>query len=109
MISITVLLKIHSSQIAASLEAGAYVRKLLTKVREEIRLTDTSSSLKTVYLHALQVFCPWRLQMSESTNQSEPLLGTMLEIVLGNLSDFTWLHLCFMQMKQGCNRVPLYI
>jgi len=47
--------------------------------------------------------------MAESTNQCEQLLGTTLDIVIDSLSDFTWLHLLFTQMKQGCNKVPLYV
>lgn len=86
------------------------LQKLMARVREEIRLKDNFSNLKTVFLHPLHVFCPWRLILGDSTNQSEPLLETMLEIiVIDSLSDFTWLHLLFIQMKERCNKVTLYL
>lgn len=82
------------------------MQKLMARVREEIRLKDNFSNLKTVFLHPLHVFCPWRLILGDSTNQSEPLLEI---IVIDSLSDFTWLHLLFIQMKERCNKVTLYI
>ena len=85
------------------------MQRLVTRVREEIRLKNIFSNLKTVVLHRLNVFYPRRLRMAESTNQCEQLLGTTLDIVIDSLSDFTWLHLLFTQMKQGCNKVPLYV
>lgn len=73
----------------------------MARVREEIRCKDIFSKLKTVYLHPLHVFYPCTLRMGESTKQSELLLGTVLEIVIDNLSNYTWLYLLFTQMKQA--------
>lgn len=105
----TIFQKIHASQTAAGLEARASIAKLVARVREEIRCKDIFSKLKTVHLHPLHVFYPWTLRMGESTKQSELLLGTVLEIVIDNLSDYTWLYLLFTQMKQGCSKVQLFI